>query len=143
MSLSYEDAEIVLKACISKAEELGVRLSIAVVDEVANPVAIARMSGARRGTTSLACQGKAAVAAIWGVPSADTAERMSRNGEIREHAQSAYGHRLLFLGGGLPLKAGDGDDAEVVGAVAASGGSGGQDLEVAQAGVAAFERVKK
>ncbi len=143
MSLSYEDAEVVLRAGISKAEELGVRLSIAVVDEMANPVALVRMSGARRGTTSLACQGKAAVAAIWGVPSGETEERLSRNGEIREHAQNAYGHRLLFLGGGLPLKAGDGDDAEVVGAVAASGGSGGQDLEVAQAGVDAFERVKK
>lgn len=134
MSLSYEDAAAVLQASLRKANELGVKLSVAVVDDAGNPVALARMTGARRGTTSLACQGKAMVAAIWGVPSAETAERMSRNGEIREHAQAAYGHRLLFLGGGLPLKRG----VEVVGAVAASGGTGGQDLEVATAGAEAF-----
>jgi uncharacterized protein GlcG (DUF336 family) len=136
MALSYEEAERVLKGALAKAQEMGVRLSVAVVDETGNPVALARMTGARRGTTSLACQGKAMVAAIWGVPSADVAERMSRSNEIRDHAQAAYGHRLLFLGGGLPLKSSD----EVVGAVAASGGTGEQDLACAEAGVAAFEK---
>jgi uncharacterized protein GlcG (DUF336 family) len=93
------------------------------------------MTGARRGTTSFACQGKAMVAAIWGAPSADVAARVGKDGPIAEHAQSLYGHRLLFLGGGLPLKSGD----EVGGAIAASGGTGDQDLAVATAGVAAFE----
>ena len=134
MSLSYEDAREVLEASLAKAREIGVALSVAVVDEAGNPVALARMTGARRGTTSLACQGKAMVAAVWGVPSAEVAERMSRSNEIRDHAQALYGHRLLFLGGGLPLKRGD----ELVGAVAASGGTGAQDLEVATAGAAAF-----
>lgn len=139
MALSYEDAKAVLDAALDRAKTMGVALSVAVVDESGNPVALARMTGARRGTTSLACQGKAAVAAIWGVPSADVAERLSRNNEIRDHAQAAYGHRLLFLGGGLPLKRGD----EVVGAVAASGGTGGEDLEVATVGAAAFDAIPR
>jgi uncharacterized protein GlcG (DUF336 family) len=105
------------------------------VDAVGNPVALGRMTGARRGTTSFACQGKAMVAAIWGVPSADVAARL-KDGPIAEHAQSLYGHRLLFLGGGLPLKVGD----EVVGAIAASGGTGEQDLACATAGVEAFNQ---
>jgi uncharacterized protein GlcG (DUF336 family) len=73
-------------------------------------------------------------AALWGVPSADLVERFSRSPAIAEHAQSLYGHRLLFGVGGLPLKVGD----EVVGAIAASGGISGQDLVVATAGVEAF-----
>jgi uncharacterized protein GlcG (DUF336 family) len=133
MELSYEDASRALNAAFDKAREIGVGLSVAVVDATGNPVALGRMTGARRGTTSFACQGKAMVAAIWGVPSADVAARL-KDGPIAEHAQSLYGHRLLFLGGGLPLKEGD----EVVGAIAASGGTGGQDLEVATAGVEAF-----
>lgn len=136
MELTYEDASRALNAALAKASEIGVGLSVAVVDATGNPVALARMTGARRGTTSFACQGKAMVAAIWGVPSADVAARMNPAGPIAEHAQSLYGHRLLFLGGGLPLKVGD----EVVGAIAASGGTGEQDLQVATAGVEAIER---
>ena len=134
MELNYEDARRALDAALARATELGVALSVAVVDGAGNPVALGRMTGARRGTTSLACQGKAMVAAIWGVPSAETAERFSRNSAIAEHAQNLYGHRLLFLGGGLPLKV----DGEVAGAIAASGGTGEQDLQVATAGAEAF-----
>jgi uncharacterized protein GlcG (DUF336 family) len=136
MELSYEEAERALQAAFARAKALGVNLSVAVVDAAGNPVALGRMTGARQGTTSFACQGKAMVAAIWGVPSADVAARIGPAGPIAEHAQSLYGHRLLFLGGGLPLKSGD----TVVGAIAASGGTGEQDLEVASAGVAAFEQ---
>ena len=134
MALSYEDASKALSAALAKANEIGVGLSVAVVDDAGNPVALARMTGARRGTTSFACQGKAMVAAIWGVPSAEVAARFANNSKIADHAQGLYGHRLLFLGGGLPLKVGD----QVVGAIAASGGTGDQDLIVATAGAAAF-----
>ena len=136
MELSYEDSTRALEAALARAREIGVRLSVAVVDQAGNPVALARMTGARRGTTSFACQGKAMVAAIWGVPSAEVAARMGPGGPIAEHAQSLYGHRLLFLGGGLPLK----DGERVVGAIAASGGTGDQDLQVATAGADAFNR---
>ena len=139
MELSYEDASRALNAAFDKAREIGVGLSVAVVDAVGNPVAVGRMSGARRGTTSFACQGKAMVAAIWGVPSADVAARIRADGPIAEHAQSLYGHRLLFLGGGLPLKSGD----TVVGAIAASGGTGEEDLQVATAGVEAFAQISQ
>jgi uncharacterized protein GlcG (DUF336 family) len=139
MELSYEAARRALDAALDKARELGAGLSVAVVDASGNTVALARMTGARRGTTSLACQGKAMVAAIWGVPSAETAERFSRNSAIANHAQALYGHRLLFLGGGLPLKI----DGEVVGAIAASGGTGEQDLAVATAGAKAFAQSLK
>jgi uncharacterized protein GlcG (DUF336 family) len=134
MELSYEDANQALNAAFDKAGELGVRLSVAVVDAVGNPVALGRMTGARVGTTSFACQGKAMVAAIWGVPSAEVAARVGSAGPIAEHAQALYGHRLLFLGGGLPLKV----DGAVVGAIAASGGTGEEDLAVATAGAEAF-----
>lgn len=135
MTLSYEQAEQVLRACMAKAKELGVSVSIGIVDADAQPVALARMTGTRRGTTSWACQGKAMVAAIWGVPSKDTVARLAQTGrEIIEHAQAMYGHRLVFLGGAYPLKDGD----RLLGAVGVSGGTGAQDEEIALAGAAAL-----
>ncbi len=132
--LTYERARAVLDACLARAEALGLGVSVAVVDEGGNPVAVARMTRARRGTTSHACQGKALVAAVWGAPSGEIAERLSHLADVREHAQALYGHRLVFLGGGLPLVEG----GRVVGAVAASGGTSAQDLEIATAGAAEF-----
>ena len=136
MTLSYEKARDVLEASMAKAKEMGVNLSIAVVDVVGNPVATARMTGTRAGATSFVSQGKAMASALWGVPSAELVERMARSNEIREHVHELYGHRLLFLEGALPLKEGD----ETVGAVAASGGNAEQDFAVATAGAEAFAR---
>jgi uncharacterized protein GlcG (DUF336 family) len=131
MALTYGKADRVLKASIAKASELGIGVSICVMDDYTNPVAVARMDKARRGTTSWASMGKTMVAAIWGVPSKETAERMNRGtSEIKEHAQALYGHRLIFLGGAVPLKEGD----EIIGAVGVSGGTGEQDEEIAIAG---------
>ena len=135
MALSYEQADRILQASIAKANELGTGVSICVMDDYTNPVALARMDNARRGTTSWACLGKTMVAAIWGVPSKETAERMNRGtGEIKEHAQALYGHRLIFGGGAVPLMDGD----ELIGAIGVSGATGGQDEEIAIAGAAAL-----
>ncbi len=132
MVLDYERAERVLQASMAKANELGAKVSIAVLDDNAQPVAVAKMTGARRGTSSWACIGKAMVSAVWGTPSADVAGRLPK--EVLEHGQAMYGHRLLFLRGGIPLKDGD----TLMGAVATSGGTGEQDEEIAQAGADAF-----
>lgn len=135
MALSYERAERVLHAAMAKADEMGLGVSICVMDDYTHPVALGRMTKARRGTTSWACLGKTMVAAIWGRPSKEIAERMNSNTpQVRDHAQAMYGHRLIFLGGAVPLMDGD----EVVGAVGVSGAMGGQDEEIAIAGAAAF-----
>jgi uncharacterized protein GlcG (DUF336 family) len=44
-------------------------------------------------------------------------------------------NRLVVFGGGFPLKDGD----QIVGAVGVSGGHWSDDMEIAKAGVAAFE----
>lgn len=133
MALSYEQASAVVDACMAKARELGIAVSVCVMDEQAQPVLVARMTGARRGTTSWAALGKTMVAAVWGAPSEEISQRVPE--QAREHAQAMYGHRFVFLPGAFPLREGD----AIVGAVGASGATGGLDGQVAEAGVSAFE----
>ena len=132
MSLDYEQAERVLQASLAKANELGAKVAIAVLDDNAQPIAVAKMTGSRRGTSSWASLGKAIVSAVWGAPSADVAGRLPK--EVLEHGQAMYGHRLLFLRGGVPIK----DGEMLMGSVGAAGGTGEQDEEIAQAGADAF-----
>lgn len=132
MALEYEQASVVVDACMARSRELGVAVSVCVMDDQAQPVLLARMTGTRRGTTSWAALGKTMVAAVWGAPSEEISNRVPE--QAREHAQAMYGHRFIFLPGAFPLKDGD----AVVGAVGVSGAVGGIDGEVAEAGVGAF-----
>ena len=132
MAMDYEKASAVVEACMTRSRELGVAVSVCVMDEQAQPVLLARMTGARRGTTSWAALGKTMVAAVWGAPSEEISKRVPE--QAREHAQAMYGHRFVFLPGGFPLMEGD----TVVGAVGVSGAAGGVDGQVAEAGVEAF-----
>ncbi len=133
MSVTYEQASTVMSACMAKAQELGIAVSICILDEQAHPVLLARMTGTRRGTTSWAALGKTMVASVWGAPSEEISQRVPE--QAREHAQAMYGHRFVFLPGAFPLKEGD----AVVGTVGASGAAGGLDGQVSEAGVAAFD----
>ena len=130
--MDYEQAQRVLQASIVKANELGAKVGIAVLDENAQPIAVAKMTGSRRGTSTYAAIGKATVSAVWGSPSADVAGRLPK--EVLELGQAMYGQRLLFLRGGVPITDGD----QLIGSVGAAGGTGEQDEEIAQAGAAAF-----
>ena len=132
MSLDYEQAQRVLHAAMAKADELGVKVSIAVLDDNVQPVTMGKMTGTRRGTSSWACQGKAMVSVVWGTPSADVGSRLPT--EILDLAQAQYGGRLVFLRGAVPVKSGD----TLLGAVGTSGGTGEQDEQIAQAGADAL-----
>ena len=130
MSVSYEQAQKVIAAAAVKADEMGMKMAIAVTDQEGHVVALARMGG--RGTAGEVALGKAMVSAIYGAPSQAMAERFGQS--IGVPLTLMHGGRLVFAQGAVPLKQGD----EVVGAVGVSGSKPSDDEVVAQAGADAL-----
>ncbi len=119
-------------AARAKAQEIGVLMNIAVVDEGNNLLAFARMPGAWLGSIDIA-QGKAFTARAFDMPTKDLGEASQPGKPLFGIHASNHGKIIIFAGG-IPLKDGD----KVVGAIGVSGGTVEQDQEVAEAGVAAF-----
>ena len=131
MSLTTAEAEKILQAAKAKATEMGLRVSIAVVDTRGGLMAMVRLDGARWPTARV-CQGKAYASVTYGVPSADLAQRA--DGPIFRNMMIQEGGRLIPAQGAMPIKRGD----EVIGAVGVSGAASAQDEEIATVGVQAL-----
>jgi uncharacterized protein GlcG (DUF336 family) len=129
--ITLEQARTVIDAAAAKADEIGVPMNIAVVDAGNNLTAFVRQDGAWLGSIDIA-QNKAYTARAFDMSSADL-------GAVAQPGKSLYGieasndGNLIVFGGGIPLTDGD----EIVGAIGVSGGTVDQDVEVAEAGVAA------
>ncbi|MHB8588179.1 MAG: GlcG/HbpS family heme-binding protein [Candidatus Dormibacteraceae bacterium] len=132
MALNLHDANEVIGRAQAKAAELGIRVSVAVVDEGGLLIALARMDGAPPLTPQVA-EAKAVGAAM-----------LHRDGaSLGELAKDRPGFfsvvdRLVRV----PIVPGLGSvlirrDGAVLGAVGVSGGRPEQDLECAQAGLSA------
>jgi uncharacterized protein GlcG (DUF336 family) len=131
-SVTLSAAQAVVDAAAAKAEEIGVPMNIAVVDEGNNLTAFARMDGAWLGSIDIA-QNKAYTARSFDMSTKDLAPLCQPNQPLFGIHASNQG-RLIVFAGGIPLTAGD----RVVGAIGVSGGSVEEDHQVAEAGVAAF-----
>jgi uncharacterized protein GlcG (DUF336 family) len=133
MDLNLEEAKKVVEGAESKAKEIGVPMNIAVVDVGGNVVAFERMDKAWLGSIDIAMN-KAYTAVAFNM----TTEDLGKASQPREalfgiHASNKG--KLIIFGGGIPLRKGD----ELVGAIGVSGGAVPQDIEVAEAGAAAFK----
>ena len=133
MALTLELAERFIAAAKAKAQRERWAMSFAVVDLAGNPVALARMDGARWLTAGVA-QSKAFTAATFQRTSAEVAELAQTRSQVFTSIGSLAGRPLLLAGGGLPLIMG----GELLGGVGASGGTEEQDVECARAGLAAI-----
>jgi len=133
MALTLELAERFIAAAKVKAQKEGWAMSFAVVDPAGNPVALARMDGARWLTAGVA-QSKAFTAATFQRASAEVAELAQTRPQLFGSIGSLAGRPLLLAGGGLPLIT----RGELLGGVGASGGTEEQDVECARAGLAAI-----
>ena len=131
-SVTLSSAQAVVDAAVAKADEIGVPMNIAVVDEGNNLTAFARMDGAWLGSIDIA-QNKAYTARSFDMATKDLAPLAQPNQPLYGIEASNAGQLIVFAGG-IPLQNGD----DVVGAVGVSGGSVEEDHEVAEAGVAAF-----
>jgi uncharacterized protein GlcG (DUF336 family) len=131
-SVTLSSAQAVVDAAVAKADEIGVPMNIAVVDEGNNLTAFARMDGAWLGSIDIA-QNKAYTARSFDMSTKDLAPLAQPNQPLYGIEASNAGQLIVFAGG-IPLQNGD----DVVGAIGVSGGSVEEDHEVAEAGVAAF-----
>ena len=129
MALTLAEANRMLQAAIAQAETLNIKLSVAVVDAGGHLMAFNRMEGANWITATVA-QGKAVAAAGFGRPSG----MLPADSPVIQAVIAAQGGRMLPAQGGVPVIR----NGELLGAVAGSGGTGQQDEECAQAGVAAL-----
>ncbi|AET33307.1 GlcG/HbpS family heme-binding protein [Pyrobaculum ferrireducens] len=110
---------------VSKAEQMGIKVSIAVVDENGEVVAIYKMPGAYVFSPWVAYL-KARTAAVFRRSTAELAERAAQN--LPFYIGLTIHAGLIFGKGGLPVSSNS-----FRGAVGVSGGTGDQDEEVAKA----------
>jgi uncharacterized protein GlcG (DUF336 family) len=129
MALTLAEANRMIQAALAKAEELNVKLSVAVCDAGGNLVAFNRMQGASAVSATVA-QGKAAAAAGFGRPSG----ALAADSPVIQSIIATMGGRMLPAQGAVPIYKND----ELVGAIGGSGASSEQDEECARAGSAAL-----
>ena len=125
-NISLAMAQAIAQAALAQCESMGFKVSAAVVDKGGLLIVMLRGDGAGLHTPEGA-ERKAYTARTFSQPSADFVKRLSDRPDTIGSLQYT---RVLALGGGLPIKAGN----EVVGAVGVSGSPGKDDV-CSQAGI--------
>lgn len=133
MHVTSRQASAVLAAGEAKASAMGVRVNIAILDAGTHLKAFSRMDGAVLGSIDLA-MAKARTAVLFQTTS-EAVWDYCRPGAPAPGLERSNGGLATFAGG-VPLVTADGT---MIGAVGVSGGAVLQDLEIANAAVAALQ----
>ena len=128
MALSLEEANRIIAGAIAQAEELGIKINVAVCDAGGRLVAFNRMDGAIWAGV-YGSQGKAVAAAGFGRTSGELQERADQP-TPRGIAIAEGGHMIMGQGGVPIIRNG-----VVDGACGVGGGTSQQDEDCAWAGV--------
>lgn len=126
-SITLEQAERLSQAAKTKANEIGVPMNIAIVDEGANLVSFHRMDNAWLGSVDISIK-KAKTARFFDMNTGEIGKLSQPGGPLFGIEHSNGG--LISFPGGVVLKDASG---KIVGAIGVSGGSVDQDHEVASA----------
>ena len=130
-TLTLAEAHTILDAAQKKAEELGVPEVLCVADNAGYPIALRRLDGGKVTSVQIAMN-KAFTAAGHRKPT-----HVYKNALPGEEAFGIFtqheGRFTVFVGG-FPIFV----DGQCVGAIAASGGNGEQDIACCEAGITAF-----
>lgn len=128
--LNLHDANQLIAGAHAKAGELGIRVTVAVVDEGAHLIALARMDGAAPLTPQVA-EAKAVGAAMLHRDGASLGELAKDRPGFFSVADRLVRVPIVPGLGSVLIKR----DGKVLGAVGVSGGRPEQDLECAEAGI--------
>jgi uncharacterized protein GlcG (DUF336 family) len=128
--MTLQDARKITEASIAKAKEMGVKVSVAVLDEGGHIVSINRMDGAGFVTAEIAL-GKASASAAFKRSSAQLQTMAEGKPTFFSGISTLMHGRFLAGQGALPILKGQ----ECLGAVGASGAKSDEDEEIAQAGI--------
>ena len=126
--ITLKQAQAVVAAALKKAEEIGTKMNIAVVDAGANLKAFIRMDDAWLGSIDVAWK-KAKTARFFDMPTGEIGKLSQPGGPLYNIEHSNDG--LISFPGGVPLKNKDG---AIIGAVGVSGSTVENDHAVASAG---------
>ncbi len=128
-SITLAAATKVLEAGVAHAQQIGVPMVIAVVDESGVLKTFCRMDGAALLSVDLA-KDKAYTAVAFGIPTHEWFEFIKNDPPLLHGITQTP--RLVVFGGGYPIRHG----GEVVGGIGVSGGHYRQDMEVAETALA-------
>jgi len=132
MQITSDDAETVIKSAHAKAAEIGIAVSIAVLDSAGHPKAFSRMDGAWLGSIDVAM--KKARTAVLFEAGTQTIWEICKPG-AQAHGIEHTNDGLVTFAGGIPIKT---EAGKLAGAIGVSGGQVAQDFEIARAGLAAL-----
>ncbi|TDG10244.1 heme-binding protein [Paraburkholderia guartelaensis] len=132
-SLTLEDAKKMVCAAEARATSLGIAYNIAVVDAGGHLIAFLRQDGALIGSIDLAID-KAATARIFDTATSRLAT-LAQSGKPLYGIQESNAGKVVIFGGGIPIVF----KGNVIGAVGTSAGTVEQDIEVAEAALAALD----
>jgi uncharacterized protein GlcG (DUF336 family) len=136
-TVTLREAKQIIEAAERKAEEIGQPMNIAVVDAGGNLVAHVHMDGAWLGGIDISLN-KAFTARGFDTSTKELG-KFAQSGGPAFGIHISNGGRIMIFAGGVPLK----KNGRVVGALGISGGYEAQDEAVAEAGLAAFERLSE
>jgi uncharacterized protein GlcG (DUF336 family) len=129
MALTLAEANRIVQGAIAKAQELNIKISVAVCDVGGRLIAFNRMDGAIWGSV-YGCQGKAIASAAFARDSGQLAERADT--PIIRGIVAAEGGHMIPSQGAVPIVRG----GLLEGACGVGGGTSQQDEDCARAGVA-------
>jgi uncharacterized protein GlcG (DUF336 family) len=128
MSLTSDEAEALIKAAKAKAADIGIAVSVVVLDFGGHLKAFSRMDGAWLGSIDVAMK-KARTSVLFEMETQKVWEVCRPDAQA--HGLELTNDGLVAFAGGIPLK---GSDGQLLGAIGVSGGQVTQDFEVARAG---------
>lgn len=134
MTITQEAARTIIAAAQDHARELGLRITVAVVDEGGLLKGLDRMDGAPPLSSQIA-EAKAQGAAVWHRDGHVLADLQSQRGAFVDAVSRMTRLPLIPAAGSLCIRDGDGT---VLGAVGISGASSEEDRECAQKGLDAM-----
>jgi uncharacterized protein GlcG (DUF336 family) len=131
-TVTLTDAKRMLSAAEAKATSLGIAYNIAIVDAGGHLVAFVRQDGALIGSIDLAID-KAMTARFFDKTTSELAT-LAQSGKPLFGIQESNAGKIVIFGGGIPIVLA----GNIVGAVGTSAGTVEQDIEVAEAAIAAL-----
>ncbi len=137
MQLNLELAEKMAKTAREKAKQLGISITVSIVDQSGRLILTMRGDGTGFLTPETS-RGKATAAAAFGMPTKKMVELQQHNSAFWS-ALPAFANGILPTTGAVPIIHND----QIIGAVGCGGGTGDQDHECALAAAEALMQLTK
>ena len=131
LNISLKDAVKLCDATVSKAGDMGIKVSVSVLDSGGHLVSMQRMEGALLLSVDIS-KGKALTSVLFGVSSGETVARNDNPAMVA--AQLQLGGKFIMAQGALPIR----NSGELIGAIGVSGAASDQDEECARTGLSSL-----